>query len=210
MATFSIQEAFSFGWKTTLKNFWFILGVVVVMLAVNIGFSILQNGMGESGLVFLMFIASIVISFIMQVGLIAIFLKLAKGEKAEFKELFTTTKPVLSFAGASIITAAAVMVGFVFFIIPGIILSIMFMFSTYLIVEKGMGPIEALKKSVEMTKGSRLKLFGFLILTVLLNFVGVIALFIGLLITIPVIAFATIYIYRALEKNAPAKASVTA
>ncbi len=61
-------------------------------------------------------------------------------------------------------------VGFMLFIIPGVILSIKFMFSEYLLIEENLGPIEALKRSSSLTSGYKWKLYIFTLKMSLLQF----------------------------------------
>jgi uncharacterized membrane protein len=81
---------------------------------------------------------------------------------------------------------------------------VMFMFAPFVIVDRGVGPIEALKESKSLTEGVRWELFLFWAALVVLNILGLVALLIGLLITYPVSSMATNYVYRKLQ---PASAS---
>ncbi|MEA3324508.1 MAG: hypothetical protein U9Q37_05135 [Euryarchaeota archaeon] len=49
--------------------------------------------------------------------------------------------------------------GLILLTIPGIIWAIKFQFFDYLIVDKGLGPIDALEKSSEITRGVKWDLF---------------------------------------------------
>lgn len=73
------------------------------------------------------------------------------------------------------------------------------MFSTFLVVDRGLGPLDALKTSMELTKGNRWPLFGFALLTALIVALGVLALGVGLLVAIPIVGLATAYAYRLLS-----------
>ena len=65
--------------------------------------------------------------------------------------------PVL---GVSILTGLAIMVGFVFLIIPGIIVSIMLCLSVPAVVVERGGVFAAMSRSSELTSGYRWKIFG--------------------------------------------------
>lgn len=86
-----------------------------------------------------------------------------------------------------------------------------FQFWNYLLVDKEMWEFTGLRKSWNMTKGFvlHLILFGFTLL--LLNLVGLIALFVGLVVTLPVSMLAMARVYRILEqgKSVPAAPAVT-
>lgn len=82
--------------------------------------------------------------------------------------------------------------------------SSMLMFSTYTVVDRAMGPIAALKESIEITKGNRAKIIGLLLALLLLNLVGVLALFVGLLVTVPMTLLAMVHVYRTLSRQSSA------
>jgi uncharacterized membrane protein len=85
-----------------------------------------------------------------------------------------------------------------FFIIPGLYALITFWFYQQAIVDKQLGPIDALNYSRTLTKNSRLHLFGFFIVTILIMSVSSACFGIGLFIGLPVIILANIYVYRKL------------
>ncbi|AZR73372.1 hypothetical protein BBF96_08240 [Anoxybacter fermentans] len=87
------------------------------------------------------------------------------------------------------------------FVIPGIIWWIKFRFFSYFIVDKGFGPIKALKKSSEITRDVKLDLFLFEVLLRFINVVGALCLVVGLVITVPVTLVANAYVYRELLKQ---------
>jgi uncharacterized membrane protein len=71
-----------------------------------------------------------------------------------------------------------------------------------MIVEQGAKPIEALRKSWQITKGARLKLFLFGIVLSLVNIAGFLALIVGIFVSIPVTLLAHAYVYRVLANQA--------
>ena len=83
-------------------------------------------------------------------------------------------------------------------IIPGIIWGIKFQFFSCFIVDKGVGPIEALKRSSVITKDAKWDLFLFNLLLILINLLGAICLLIGLFVTIPTTMVDWAFVYRRL------------
>ncbi|MEA3324328.1 MAG: hypothetical protein U9Q37_04220 [Euryarchaeota archaeon] len=67
-----------------------------------------------------------------------------------------------------------------------------------MIVDKGLGPIDALEKSSEITIGVKWDLFIFGILLGILNLMGFACLVVGLFVTIPVTMVAMAFVYRKL------------
>jgi len=106
-----------------------------------------------------------------------------------------------------IIYGVIVLIGLVLLIVPGIILSYMFLYVGYLIIDRDLGPIEALKESKVVTDGSKLSLLLFSLVVALLNIAGVLCLLVGLLVTIPVTLMASVYVYRQLSPRLDAPAA---
>lgn len=201
MNSFSIKEAIIFGWNTTKKNLWFLIGIVVIIIFINslpqITNSQLQNN-DASLLLALTGIVFWILNMLVNIGSINISLKLADQKKAEFSDLFNEYRLLLPFIGGSILYAIIVVVGLLLFIVPGIYLGIRYHFYSYFIVDKGFSPIEALKESAKITNGVKWKLFTLSFILVLINLFGLLLLFVGLLITIPVTMIAYAHVYRKL------------
>lgn len=93
---------------------------------------------------------------------------------------------------------------------PGIIALLFFFFSPFIVIDRDMGPIDAMKASVEITKGNRWQLLGLVVVALLLNIVGILAFVVGLLVTIPITTLAIVHAYRLLggaAARAPADAA---
>ena len=87
-----------------------------------------------------------------------------------------------------------------------IYLAARFAFSTLLIVDRKLGPIQALKASWYLTRGQTLSLIGFFLLALLFNVAGALCLVVGLLLTLPLtwLAFVAIYLKCSGETLEPA------
>lgn len=126
-------------------------------------------------------------SYIMGVVMIAVALLVGRGRKvsmASVREL-VTGYTLVSYLFGTILVGLAVIVGLVLLIVPGIIFALMFSMTTYAIVDKHMGPIEAMKHSKVITKGNRLKILGIVLLMILLMILAVIPAGLGILIVGP-------------------------
>jgi hypothetical protein len=73
-----------------------------------------------------------------------------------------------------------------------------FMFASYYVVDKKLGPIESVKASWHLSRGRVWKLIALTFVLGFISVAGVLALFIGLLITIPISIVAQAFVYRAL------------
>jgi uncharacterized membrane protein len=122
-------------------------------------------------------------------------------------------RPFWRYLGASILLSLAVAIGFVLLIVPGIIFGLMFMFATFIVIERELGPIDAMNESHRLTRGHKWQLFGFVLLLVLVNLLGLLALLVGIFVSIPVSTLAFVHAYRVLGGKAetrPADAALAA
>lgn len=197
--TFSKKEALSFGWTTVTNNFLFFVGLVLIFWGVPGFFSYIAESVKDTEpLYFLILFVNWILSIILGLGLIYISLVFCDGKKPRYRDFLKPAHYFFRFLGASIIYGLIVFVGLLLFIVPGIIWSIKYGLYRYLIIDKDMGLFESIKKSGEITMGSKWNLFLLGLLLGLINVLGVLALGIGLLITVPISLMATTFVYRKL------------
>jgi len=92
----------------------------------------------------------------------------------------------------SLLLALLVIIGFVFLIIPGIILALMFQFTLFVLVDKKVSITDSIKISNKLTNGIKWQLFGY----------GLLIFFIAILIMIPIALlehFKLLYVYLPLN-----------
>lgn len=223
-----IKEAFRNGWQKFKENWKLLIGAQVTAFLISAVFNLVSENVPADlwFVALVVYLATVVLGVVMGIGMMKIYLKVADGEQASIKDLFLHYKLFfkLIFAQllAGLISGLAVLpVAFVvglFFVINNNILwvvgavlilagvlftvhiSVRLMFVQYLVVDKGMGPVEAVKGSFAITKGHVLQLLGFGAMSFLVAVLGVLALFVGLFVAIPVIALATVFVYRELSK----------
>jgi hypothetical protein len=103
---------------------------------------------------------------------------------------------------------------FVLFALLGIVsligIGIALMFVNYLVIARNLSPVAALKESARITKGHRWGLLAFMVLSLLVNLLGLICLGVGLLVSVPVTTFAAIHAYRTLEQRASEPVALSA
>lgn len=203
---FSKKEAINFGFKIAKENIVFFIGLFIIWAFITFVTSAIQNSLNDNNQVLISFIFTFIswgVSSVLSMGIINILLKLVDGQKPDFKDLYYITK-LFNFILASIIRGFIVLIGFLLFIIPGIIFSIKLQFTDYLIVDKKMDAVDAIKTSWEITKGVKLNLFLLGLLLGLINILGFLCLFVGLVITVPLSMVANAYVYRKLlSQSAP-------
>jgi len=201
----AIKESIQHGWETFKKRPWFIIGAVALMGLFSTSFSYKSDSPEEIFAALPMVIVFGILFGLLRMAVELLFTRflLQAHDDVEHMTYRGTlpAKPFWKYVGGKIAVGIVVAIGFILLIIPGIIAAIALMFTPYLIVDRKLGPIEAMKESARMTKGHRWRLFLFGIVLGLLNIAGALALLVGLFVSIPVSALALVHVYRALEKK---------
>jgi len=197
---FNKGEAINFGFQTAKSNIVFFIGVFVIITLIFAATSLLQNvpNFNQNATTFL--IGNIlvwVLNVIIDMGIIRITLKFVDLEKPSFSNLFHGSF-LINYVLTSIISGVIIIIGLVLFVIPGIIFALRLHFAKYLVIDKEMGPVDAIQKSWNITKGITWNLFLLTLLLILINILGFIALLVGLFITIPLTIVTNAFVYRKL------------
>lgn len=201
--TFSKSEAIKFGFNTVRKNLKFFIPLTLIILIIDFLPSYLVNQISEGNraLIFLINFFGGVLTTIVSIGFLKISLKFLDNQQANLTDLFSSWNNyllVIKYWLGSVIFGLIVLLGILLFLVPGIIWAIKLQYYSFLIVEKKMGPIEAFRLSWQITKGNKWQLFLLGILLGLITLLGVLALVVGLLISIPTTMLAQAYVYRKL------------
>ncbi|MEZ5785822.1 MAG: hypothetical protein R3D62_04925 [Xanthobacteraceae bacterium] len=200
---FSIQDCLAAGWATFKRRpGFFVLATLLALVINGVSSGVFDAIAGDHPLMkFLAYLANFLVQSVVGLGVARVTLHAV--DSVDSASLDDAWQPpfVLPFLGASILYSLMVGFGFVFLIVPGVILAIIFAFWPYPVAE-GAGPINAPKYSRLITKGHRWRLFLFFLVLVLVNVLGFIALVVGLLVSIPVTALAAAHAYRALASMA--------
>ena len=186
---FTISEIFNSAWTKTKEHAWFLFRTFLALGVI-------------AGISSFIPIFSSIVDFFIGIALIAVSLVIVRGGTPtlnDFTKSFKTAKIFWHYALATLLFILITVLGLIALVLPGIYLATRLQFYRFLIVDnQSMGPVEALKKSMEMTKGHFWKLLGFMVVIILFNILGALLLLVGLLITIPVSVLASTYLYERL------------
>lgn len=202
---FSKGEAIIYGWDALKGRFLFFLSLIILVVSINIVLSSLPIFIPEEAPVAVAAAAGAIFCIIlvlMEMGIRRISLKTIDNREPRFSDIWSAYPVLVSYIAGNILYALAVIVGLAFLIVPGIYLAIRLQFYGYLIIDKGMGAIEALKESGSLTRGVKINLFLLGLGLIALNILGAMALGVGLFITIPMTWIASAYVYRRLQMQA--------
>jgi uncharacterized membrane protein len=201
---FSMGEAVRFGWEVMKNNLLFFVAVLIITWIVQGIFSV-PSSIGWPGhFVFYPFfsIISMIIGVFVGMAYIKIALGFCDGKEADFSDLWTGYPLFFKYLIGSILYGLIVLGGLILLIVPGIIWAIKYSMFGYLIIDREMPPVEALKKSGQITKGSKGNLFllGLLFLGIVI--LGALACVVGLFAAIPTVFVAHAFVYRKLVTSA--------
>ena len=236
--SFSYSDALGFGWDVMKNNFWFFVGVGIILLLISLPSQVLgyvmENYPGKipPPLAYLLLPVTFIVEIIVGIGLIKITLSFCDEQRPKFTTLFNTWDCLWKYIGAGILYSLIIMstivacvlplvllsgaignpcFAFVFFpvaVILATILAIKFSFCYYFVIDKGLGPINALRASSRTTMEAKWSLFVFGILCSLINLLGFICLGVGLFATFPTVMVAMALVYRDLSAMTPGLAEL--
>jgi hypothetical protein len=187
------------GWVLNALIFFGILWVplapliVVTYLAF---FGILIAGQGSdaaamggvafiAAMVFILVAALVVATSFFSAGLHSSALKQLRGERVQVSDLFSGGRYLGRFIGFSILISLLTFVGFLMCIIPSLIVSGLFIFTGFIIVDKDCGVIEAMRASYDRCKHAVLWYTLLGIILALISRAGAYVLYVGILVTFP-------------------------
>ncbi|PWW82696.1 MULTISPECIES: hypothetical protein [Prosthecochloris] len=129
-------------------------------------------------------------------GFIVVIFMLFKGREVQFGDFFKGFNYFLPLVLAGIVSGILVGIGFALLLLPGIYLAVSYMFVSMLIVDYRMEFWQAMETSRQIVTKNWFSLFVFFLLLFVVNLLGVLALGIGLLVTIPLSICSVCVAYR--------------
>jgi uncharacterized membrane protein len=145
-------------------------------------------------------ILAVVITLLAQIlmaGLVRGALRVTNGGQFELSDLLPMDK-LANILVTSLIVAGATFVGFIFCIVPGIIVGFLLSYSMYFVMDKDMAPMDAVRASWELTTKNLGSTVVWYIVGGLIAVAGLIACLIGVIATIPIYLLGTAYTYKKL------------
>lgn len=220
---YSVGEAFSWAWNKFSKN---AAAILVPTLVFGVVYAVLQGiiqfisslftttdsytsydggyaasvSMGAGGIVVSIIgsIVMLVVAAVVQSAYVGGMLDIANGQQVEIGSFFKP-RNVGNVIIASIVSGIIVAIGIVLCIVPGIIATIMLMFTTVIVLDRNVSGIDAITTSFNIAKAN----FGPVALTWLTTIgifiVGTLACLVGLIVAYPVVSLITVYAYRKLS-----------
>lgn len=205
-----VGAAISYGWNKFTENvgpfIMLVLGVfVAVILASVIGQLVLLPAINNSDSFILWIIGfsvslflQIAVAVIVQVGVYRAGLGVTQGQTPSFS-MFTDSTNIGPYILTAIVVALGAMVGYILCFIPGIIWLFFTTYAPLRALDKGEGPGDAIKGSIDMVRNNLGQVFLIILVSYLIYIAGAIVCGVGLLVSIPVALIAVCWSYRVIN-----------
>jgi hypothetical protein len=177
------------GWELVKANFWLTVGATFVVLLINFAVGSIPC-FGS--------IATLALAYVLWGGLDWLFLKMVRGQKAEFSDAFAGFSlafvPLMLF---SLVAQLLTFVGLLLLILPGIYLMVAWlMFGPLLILDKRLDFWAAMELSRKVVHKHWWQVFGLMLVLLIVLLAGVLACGIGVFVAMPIATAASVYAYE--------------
>jgi uncharacterized membrane protein len=198
------------GWRKLWKYFLELLIIAIVSFVISLpghGLSAAKELGGVAavfcGILSLAF--TLLLSWPISYGVSFASLKAARGDDLKVKDMFDVFQNYLNAVLANLLVAVIVGIGFFLLIVPGIIFACKLAFTPYLVVDRKMDVVEAVKESWRMTRGYTGRIFLIGLLAFPICIAGMACLVVGIIVSIMWIslAFASLYHSVSVQERHP-------
>ena len=201
------SSCYSKGWRVMGIYFMelLVIGIVYSILSGPMGVMQIGNGSFEWYMVPLIMFGMLYGIFVagpISYGSNWVFLKAVRGERVEIRDVFVVfQRNYWNAVIANVVVAVIIGLGMAMLIVPGIIFACRLVFVPYLVVDKEMDVMEALKVSWNMTRGYGMQIFLMGIMAFFIAIGGLLLLFVGIFISIMWIKSSFASMYYAVEQK---------
>ena len=204
-----VGEAVSYGWKKFSENvgpfIMLVLGVFVAIIVVSLLtqlliFPTINSDDSSVGVLFFVAMAvalflQFVVSLAVQAGVYRAGLGVTQGRTPSFS-MFTDGTNFGAYILTIIVVGLGAFVGYLLCIIPGIIWLFFTVFAPLRALDKGEGPGDAIRGSIDMVRENIGQVFLIILVSYLIYFAGALVCGVGLLVSIPVALIMICWSYR--------------
>jgi hypothetical protein len=202
-----VISSYKYGWKKLWPSFGilFLVGLVYFVITGAV------SGITRIAF-FLRFISgffSIFVGMPLSYGQSYCYLRAARDGNVKFEELFSGFNKYWNTIGAGILSGLIVFGGTILLIVPGIIFACKLAFVPYLVMDRNLGPVEAIQTSWKMTNGHAMEVFLIGLLGIPVIIAGLICLGVGVIISCMWISITVASLYYAVSgqpQNIPGQA----
>ena len=200
---FRVQDVLLFGWSITRKNLLFLSGVALVVSLGPIAMQFMADRYLENITVlrYLAWIASLILSFELTLGVYKIALNFVDDTPSEVANLFDFFHLVPQLIIGMVIYTVIFLAGLILFVVPGIVWSLKYSLFAYFILEDEMRAMDALRASAAATNDAKWPLLWLELSSIILVILGLLCMVVGVFVTLPVVYIAMAQVYRILKSQ---------
>lgn len=201
----TISGSYGYGWQQMKKYFlYFFLILLIIAIAESPASFVKDSELDNSAMLLLMQLFSaayaVLLLPIITYGGNLLYLRGIRNEEIDFSELFVGFREkYVQIVLANLLKFALIGMGFIFLIVPGIILLCRLAFVSFLVMDKDLDPIAAIEKSWQMTKGHGWKIFGMGLLAIPVFLLGLLCFIVGAFAAVMWISAAFTSFYHAID-----------
>ena len=210
-----VGEAIAFGWRAFWRNAGPMVTFVLIILLAQLPFVVIAQAASGTATGVVIQAAAWLVQLLLAMGLIRAALVVCDGRAPDVNLLlqrrgyaaYFLATVVLGVAVAVPVALAVLLNSLALLILVGLAIvlpvALTFMLFGYAIVEDpALGPIQALRRSAELTRGSRVQLAGLMVVLGGVNLLGVLACGVGIVVSYGITALSLAYTYRVLGGQA--------
>jgi uncharacterized membrane protein len=181
-----VSSSYGHGWHQLWRYFLelFVIGIIafVITLPVQI-FIHTSEDLECAGAVLILFAMAytFLVANPVEYGVSFAYLKAARSDELKIKDMFEPFQNFWNAVLANLLVSVIIGLGIILLIVPGIIFACKLAFVSYLVVDKKMDVIPAVKESWRMTTGHAWKIFFMGLLAIPIALAGLICLIVGVI-----------------------------
>lgn len=209
----TVSGSYGYAWQQLGKHFLYFFVIALILSIADGPSSIGKDADTDVGPYWVM-LQVVVVAYwflilpVIKYGGDLLYLQGSRNEKMDLTTLLSGFRDnYLGIVLARLLCFALIGIGFVFLIIPGIILACRMAFVSYLVMDKQLEPVAAIEKSWAMTRGYGWTIFWMALLGILIFIAGILCFIVGAFISYMWIKAAFASLYYAIDLREQAQIS---
>lgn len=201
--------SYAYGWQQFKKYFLYLFLIAIIVGFASFPMWLLRHGGLHGGpppdqvsalAQILVAAYNLLIMSVLKYGADFMYLRYMRDEATEVVETFAGfRKNYLNIVLANLLVTAIVVMGLFLLIVPGIVFAVRLSFVPYLVMDKGLEPVQAVEKSWNMTRGHSWAIFRLFLLAIPIFIGGLCLLIIGVVFALMWIGAARASLYHAVD-----------
>jgi len=195
--TFSISGVLADAKETLRRQPAALIGLINLGLALTLGLDLFVDAIAGATLPGLVagLLAQFVLNTWLSIGVTRIALAAARREAFSLATLFSGGDVLVPTLVSNLLVAGIVLLATIALVIPGVVASIVFTFTTFLVIDRRADALDSLSLGARLSRGLRWRLLGLSIASGLAIVVGVLCLGVGVLVALPYLHLVSAHAY---------------